>query len=287
MYDWVKSLFSGGSSPRVRGKRGGADGVLTVCGLIPARAGKTHERYAGAHSSGAHPRACGENKIKGLKPDIQVGSSPRVRGKRHRGCVGWSIIRLIPARAGKTRSTRLWRLSRRAHPRACGENRPAPSRPGAFEGSSPRVRGKRGPVSATDSHARLIPARAGKTSTSSTPAGTPRAHPRACGENVEPIAYATGGQGSSPRVRGKHPLAPLLAGVHGLIPARAGKTTSSPPPPRARRAHPRACGENECRRTGSPRGTGSSPRVRGKPGGRRGDRRVAGLIPARAGKTPR
>ena len=36
-----EALCDAGSSPRVRGKRGGLDGPLADPGLIPARAGKT------------------------------------------------------------------------------------------------------------------------------------------------------------------------------------------------------------------------------------------------------
>ena len=56
-------------------------------------------------------------------------------------------------------------------------------------------------------------------------------------------------------------------------------------PPGTRRAHPRACGENDTMSPGEYTRAGSSPRVRGKPEDEadlRGDQR---LIPARAGKT--
>ena len=91
-------------------------------------------------------------------------------------------------------------------------------------GSSPRVRGKRLRTSDQDGLARLIPARAGKT--------TP----------YDP--HHTISCGSSPRVRGKRRQLHVDAGHFGLIPARAGKTRG----PAVRRgqypAHPRACGEN-------------------------------------------
>ena len=71
----------------------------------------------------------------------------------------------------------------------------------------------------------------------------------------------------------------------GLIPAHAGKTRFRCIPAPARGAHPRACGENEIRCTGSVSPIGSSPRMRGKllrvgPGAV-----TSGLIPAHAGKT--
>ena len=72
----------------------------------------------------------------------------------------------------------------------------------------------------------------------------------------------------------------------GLIPARAGKTCPTPSPRTPRRAHPRACGENVRNSLLNPASAGSSPRVRGKRAGGPVVRGRAGLIPARAGKTP-
>ena len=90
---------------------------------------------------------------------------------------------------------------------------------------------------------------------------------------------------SSPRERGKrvdavHPH----AGV-GLIPARAGKTRPSRPPPGRSPAHPRACGENGWARRHIRAQPGSSPRVRGKLENAAGNLQATRLIPARAGKT--
>ena len=131
----------------------------------------------------------------------------------------------------------------------------------------------------------LIPARAGKTSTSSSSTAPQPAHPRACGENLRQCWRSVPAAGSSPRVRGKRSRPRRPRPRPGLIPARAGKTRGTPrrrpwPP-----AHPRACGENRGR--GSPLGTrrGSSPRVRGKRSDALGQHRGDRLIPARAGKT--
>ena len=76
-----------------------------------------------------------------------------------------------------------------------------------------------------------------------------------------------------------------LSGPPRLIPARAGKTARSGARGRRRRAHPRACGENNGACMAAQSCQGSSPRVRGKPSPPRGVRPVRGLIPARAGKT--
>ena len=172
------------------------------------------------------------------------------------------------------------------------------------EGSSPRVRGKPRVPGDRRQHGRLIPARAGKTSLTSARtflrAAHPRAgktgaglggvgedgaHPRACGENGMELVRAILAAGSSPRVRGKPGRGGPRPDRRGLIPARAGKTTTSSSRGTRSSAHPRACGENGPGDSGGETRCGSSPRVRGKHHGRRSVLRRLGLIPARAGKT--
>ena len=151
-------------------------------------------------------------------------------------------------------------------------------------GSSPRGRGK---LQGRVEHAlrvRLIPARAGKTYPRTTRRSGPRAHPRAGGENWVGTLGRSGGDGSSPRGRGK------LAGWPGagerprLIPARAGKTLFAWRHWIVGRAYPRAGGENDPGSKETMALPGSSPRGRGK---LRRSLQVQGhcrLIPARAGK---
>ena len=101
-------------------------------------------------------------------------------------------------------------------------------------------------------------------------------------ESAEEVA-----RGSSPRVRGKRPACPGGRALRGLIPARAGKTPRDHQRRRNHRAHPRACGENGPWFRLGARGRGSSPRVRGKLWAADRPPGSWGLIPARAGKTPR
>ena len=111
-----------GSSPRVRGKRVHESHERSCPGLIPACAGKTGVTCWRHPLPGAHPRVCGEN-LQSSHPGISdVGSSPRVRGKRREGGQGQPLSRLIPACAGKTPRPRCGTSSPGAHPRVCGEN---------------------------------------------------------------------------------------------------------------------------------------------------------------------
>ena len=208
----------------MRGKPHPGSYSQSSCGLIPACAGKTlsHPHFRG--ENGAHPRVCGENLGQDPLPPVEVGSSPRVRGKRP-GRLGQVFrVWLIPACAGKT----LWGISglrsRPAHPRVCGENGMPKIRAICVVGSSPRVRGKRYSRVKQLACLGLIPACAGKTTASESTCTPWKAHPRVCGENLHRLLRRRDQPGSSPRVRGK----PLSGGSYehclGLIPACAGKT---------------------------------------------------------------
>ena len=274
-----------GSSPRGRGKQTAASRCFARFGLIPARAGKTQERVPGIGHVAAHPRAGGENMSASVAACCASGSSPRGRGKRRPPRLGRGHVRLIPARAGKTRVRNGMEPFREAHPRAGGENVRGPDAVQALGGSSPRGRGKRHAVRACGDPSGLIPARAGKTRARRPNVAHKSAHPRAGGENCRRIVLPASGLGSSPRGRGKR-RPPWLRRRHvRLIPARAGKTCQAGSTPTTLTAHPRAGGENwVCPpgRSGSP---GSSPRGRGKRDGLVWVGVGEGLIPARAGKT--
>ena len=147
------------------------------------------------------------------------------------------------------------------------------------------MRGK--PVShqEEETFAGLIPAHAGKTLFLETIKLLPKAHPRACGENVLGGRFRFGDMGSSPRMRGKQGAFGAAGFGFGLIPAHAGKTLDAIELIFHARAHPRACGENSQTSLTLLATLGSSPRMRGK------QVRVpclqgrSRLIPAHAGKT--
>ena len=112
-----------------------------------------------------------------------------------------------------------------------------------------------------------------------------RDHPRACGEQREPVDERVGDEGSSPRVRGAVgcKIYPEFCG--GIIPARAGSS------PRLRKRqsfhwdHPRACGEQVPFFLADSFIEGSSPRVRGAALWQIDHSIDDGIIPARAGSS--
>ena len=207
---------------------------------------------------------CGENSTLIARLGGDWGSSPRVRGKPrpHRRILG--VLRLIPACAGKTLSSKSRARVTSAHPRMCGENTFPFSSCIEMLGSSPRVRGKLSEVLHAIRRVRLIPACAGKTSAAPPWPWTSTAHPRVCGENLTMGDTAADSFGSSPRVRGKLASGLTRLRIPRLIPACAGKTQTRHACSTPRAAHPRVCGENVVFSfLGSPP-TGSSPRVLGK-----------------------
>ncbi len=274
-----------GSSPRGRGKPDVQAWAGCVERLIPARAGKTMGLIIDPALREAHPRAGGENVFQVRDGHAYRGSSPRGRGKRSSRRTSCPALRLIPARAGKTRSLRSGLCAWWAHPRAGGENDLIRVAGYLSVGSSPRGRGKQRRAGVGVIGLRLIPARAGKTLAAAVAAARKRAHPRAGGENLVLAVVELLAGGSSPRGRGKRTRSRKTLGRQRLIPARAGKTRSTPTDPWSCQAHPRAGGENDATDKFKNTLSGPSPRVRGKLQGHGPHEVLRRLIPARAGKT--
>ena len=201
--------------------------MTTHDGLIPARAGTTEGYVTAPSPSWAHPRSRGEHHFSVSFRCRFGGSSPLARGTllsvfnrvREKG--------LIPARAGNTRRLRRLRGWTGAHPRSRGEHCYWSHRMDDPEGSSPLARGThpRGRNSLGGSG--LIPARAGNTCGSTSGYRTARAHPRSRGEHRPLAIGALPLLGSSPLARGTRIMHKGGTSKSGLIPARAGNTTSS------------------------------------------------------------
>ena len=115
---------------------------------------------------------------------MQGGSSPRVRGKLVHAEKQIIVTRIIPARAGQTPRTARTPYPTSDHPRACGANDNELTVKNGNNGSSPRVRGKPTFMAVNNGSARIIPARAGQTSTRPEIGRPLPDHPRACGANL-------------------------------------------------------------------------------------------------------
>ena len=214
-----------------------------------------------------------------------IGSSPLTRGKRGGDRGGLRLGRLIPAHAGKTVSCPSRRARGRAHPRSRGENRFREDVGAGAVGSSPLTRGKLTLDLEPELLPRLIPAHAGKTRESGSAHTNRWAHPRSRGENGRSTRGEAICSGSSPLTRGKPISPPRWSSETRLIPAHAGKTTPHTDHTLHTRAHPRSRGENQLVMSWAIHVIGSSPLTRGKRLFGIPPAKLAGLIPAHAGKT--
>ena len=255
-----------GPSPRGRGNLRRDHGIGQGPGTIPARAGKPLKRCGPTSRKTDHPRAGGGNHKRPISTIAGIGT--------------------IPARAGKPRWPGGSRRTLGDHPRAGGETPQHRHDAGLLEGPSPRGRGNLAACLGVAVRFGTIPARAGKPSNPSSWGCPSWDHPRAGGETTFASFTPPSTPGPSPRGRGNPRSCARWRGVHGTIPARAGKPPTAAAMRCRRRDHPRAGGETALvysRPTNpsppSPRGRGNRPN---------GDARntTPPTIPARAGKPP-
>ena len=174
----------GGSSPRARGTLQRAPDGVHGRRVIPACAGNTTTTAATGPPRPGHPRVRGEHSA--ISPPLlnPSGSSPRARGTLPGPVAGAHPVRVIPACAGNTGSSRPGGHQRSGHPRVRGEhcNGHALSRNG--DGSSPRARGTRKGLPRRRVGLRVIPACAGNTRGPPIRTRPGPGHPRVRGEHM-------------------------------------------------------------------------------------------------------
>ena len=256
-----------GSSPLARGLRHTPDHGRRPGRIIPARAGFTTPLRLSETVNSDHPRSRGV--YVWLVADIEQGngSSPLARGLR--------TPSVSPHWTGPD------------HPRSRGVYSSRFLGVTMFTGSSPLARGLRGRHPGWCGHGGIIPARAGFTAAPSTRPRPPRDHPRSRGVYASALPVDSNVSGSSPLARGLLP-APLRENVvAGIIPARAGFTERSRRCPESSRDHPRSRGVYHTSSWTVISVVGSSPLARGLLAVPAGDDGRTGIIPARAGFTPR
>ena len=221
----IKAVLTGGSSPRVRGTRGGNIQGRAIFRFIPACAGNTAADPRCRTGYPVHPRVCGEHAVPASDVVLTSGSSPRVRGTLARDPGGHRLRRFIPACAGNTVLFAAARGRKSVHPRVCGEHCGSGGRRPQHSGSSPRVRGTPNEQRVGVDLLRFIPACAGNTMLVRFHAGATPVHPRVCGEHVIAPVNDKHVTGSSPRVRGTLDARLPSDYVTRFIPACAGNTS--------------------------------------------------------------
>ena len=256
-----------------------------VGGIIPARAGFTPLGGGAPSGPADHPRSRGVYLCFVRTFVRSTGSSPLARGLRGGEGHGGHGVRIIPARAGFTHAVLGQVVHDQDHPRSrgvyCTGRGPAPRHPG----SSPLARGlppsRRGRCGCE----RIIPARAGFTAPPPPSGAAGQDHPRSRGVYQSLWDLLSRGDGSSPLARGLH--LPRRGGGHvgGIIPARAGFTSSRSPVPARIWDHPRSRGVYKWPAQNGPGAPGSSPLARGLHGPIARQWADERIIPARAGFT--
>ena len=297
--------MSTGSSPLARGLPVVRGVQRDVARIIPARAGFTSGPSRDCSAELDHPRSRGVYAPVQPHRGAMAGSSPLARGLLvpEEGVPG--LGRIIPARAGFTRQAVRPTRRRRDHPRSRGVYDGREDIVDFPHGSSPLARGLLAFRVSFSCFRGIIPARAGFTTCGGgmggrrgiiparagfTAAGCPRRgpspdHPRSRGVYVRPAARPVAWAGSSPLARGLHDQLEADLSLLGIIPARAGFTSSRTARHRGSWDHPRSRGVYMRSALSTFSGPGSSPLARGLPQGRAQQRRRPRIIPARAGFT--
>ena len=193
-------------------------------GLTPANAGTTSSKNRSKDWCLAHPRECGDDHRGGGRHEQELGSPPRMRGRRANRQRQVLKARLTPANAGTTWLARPKTVGAAAHPRECGDDGFRHLRQTPIRGSPPRMRGRQTAREEWDYLRRLTPANAGTTDSSRRLNSALRAHPRECGDDGSQELDADGCPGSPPRMRGRPGVTPISLPPRWLTPANAGTT---------------------------------------------------------------
>ena len=137
------NALSTGLSPRVRGNLRRAVFLDCDVGPIPACAGQPARERAAGRTYRAYPRVCGATHRMFVRPILDWGLSPRVRGNRNLDDGRHAPFGPIPACAGQPLRPGARRSEHGAYPRVCGATLHWRLFVMLFLGLSPRVRGNR------------------------------------------------------------------------------------------------------------------------------------------------
>ena len=91
-------------------------------GITPARAGKTGNSFDSRDGIRDHPRSCGKDSGNVCTDAEQMGSPPLVRERQLIWLCFLLVLRITPARAGKTGICRHRHRQYEDHPRSCGKD---------------------------------------------------------------------------------------------------------------------------------------------------------------------
>ena len=253
--------------------------------LPPLARGLPSPSCSASAGGGDHPRSRGVYGASSLLQLLIGGSSPLARGLRRCAFMTHVNGRIIPARAGFTPRSNRTPTSNPDHPRSRGVYAIEAGVVPVLRGSSPLARGLPPFRLNPGLDLGIIPARAGFTE-------SPTAYRRGCTDHPRSRGVYSLWQYSVLYAVGSSPLARGLRGGErggeageGIIPARAGFTSSSDAVNSKQQDHPRSRGVYGMTRKIDTSWSGSSPLARGLPFTRWESAFASGIIPARAGFT--
>ena len=253
--------------------------------IIPARAGFTVEWRFQRREEQDHPRSRGVYCGALGAACASRGSSPLARGLHVKQAWCTAQLGIIPARAGFTRRGLILRVGGEDHPRSRGVYSTLSYEYHEKVGSSPLARGLLVVLLLCGSACRIIPARAGFTTSFIRPGKTVVDHPRSRGVYLPFSPGDSSTPGSSPLARGLLYGGQKMDFEARIIPARAGVTYDLLSKFSAGTDHPRSRGVYAKLFLNSLYGKGSSPLARGLLSGVDGATPFIWIIPARAGFT--
>ena len=154
-----------GSPPLARERLRRSLSFLLLCGITPARAGKTRPHLPGRDHEEDHPRSRGKDicmmvDVMGIR-----GSPPLARERPDADCIMRGHPGITPARAGKTERPLFGHRPDGDHPRSRGKDKLLNRFNAHLQGSPPLARERLGGEIAVRPRTRITPARAGKTDT--------------------------------------------------------------------------------------------------------------------------
>ena len=194
------------------------------------------------------------------------------------------LVRITPARAGKShwQINLIWRT--RDHPRTRGEKDSGTDGRKNLSGSPPHARGKAALACPTSALRWITPARAGKSHLLGGKVFVPEDHPRTRGEKLWPHRHRSNRGGSPPHARGQATPRTGACVRSGITPARAGKSLYLFLCGWIKEDHPRTRGEKSGQGSSLSITQGSPPHARGKELCPAPCVALDGITPARAGK---
>ena len=198
----MAALLGVGSSPFARGLHPTVVDMALGVRIIPARAGFTGRRRSRSCAVRDHPRSRGVYTIRRRRRWRAAGSSPLARGLRRKAVLVEDGEWIIPARAGFTMSEPGMSPGPEDHPRSRGVYYAHLAAPSPGVGSSPLARGLRHAGLGRAYISRIIPARAGFTSSGSSRPVWQSDHPRSRGVYMGAPSFLGATDGSSPLARG-------------------------------------------------------------------------------------